>query len=288
MDYLLINTQELSALMELPLNQRVIYLMGIRPYMDKSTCVVGIKRRISYQSLREVLYVAPIAGVQTTSHSLQQVRRAVKSLERAGLISIQSTEKQLILKCLFATENRSVSNKADMRPTSEADTKLSCQNVVASSDNENTYHQADNQFLSQADTPLKDNYIIFLSQQFELFWQRYPQKKAKQKAWETFHQLQPNAELTHRIHNALQTQIELTKQQQSQGLWVPPWKYPANWLAQQCWEDAPSMEITSEIKNGKHASTAQKRKPTRDPFLPPCDIDNETTLNNVIQLKHYF
>jgi hypothetical protein len=159
MDYLLINTQELSALMELPLNQRVIYLMGIRPYMDKNTCIVGIKRRISYQSLCEVLYVAPIAGVQTTSYGLQQVRRAVKSLERAGLISIQSTEKQLILKCLFATENRSVLNKADMRPTAEADTKPSCQNVVASSDNENTYHQADNQFLSQADTPLKDNYI---------------------------------------------------------------------------------------------------------------------------------
>ncbi len=91
MEFLFINTQELSALMELPLIQRVTYLMGIRPYMDRQTGIVGIKRRISYQSLREVLYVAPIAGVKTGSPSQQQVKRAIKSLEKYGLISIQST-----------------------------------------------------------------------------------------------------------------------------------------------------------------------------------------------------
>lgn len=97
MDFLFINTQELSALMDLPLIQRVIYIMGLRPYMDRQTCIVGIKRRNSYQSLREILYVAPIAGVKTGSPSRQQVKRAFKSLERAGLIVIQSTNKNLIL-----------------------------------------------------------------------------------------------------------------------------------------------------------------------------------------------
>ncbi|WP_195912507.1 protein LvrA, partial [Legionella pneumophila] len=91
MHFLFVNAQELEALMELPYIQRLTYLMGIRPYMDRETHIVGIKRRISYQSLREALYVAPIAGVKTGSPSQQQVKRAVKSLERAGLIEIKST-----------------------------------------------------------------------------------------------------------------------------------------------------------------------------------------------------
>ena len=135
MDFLFTNTQELTALMELPLIQRVVYLMGIRPYMDKKTCIVGIKRKISYQSLREVLYVAPIPGVKAEYPSHQQVRRAVKSLERAGLVAMQSTEKHQILKCLLAEVDKSVQNKAGMRPTPEASSDgsssdESCGNVI--------------------------------------------------------------------------------------------------------------------------------------------------------------
>jgi len=37
MNFLFINSEELEALMELPYIQRVVYLMGIRPYMDRGT-----------------------------------------------------------------------------------------------------------------------------------------------------------------------------------------------------------------------------------------------------------
>jgi len=84
--------------------------------MDRGTCIVGIKRRISYQSLREVLYVGPIAGVKTGCPSQQQVKRAVKSLERAGLVIIQSTKTHLILKCLLAQGFQSFPKQADPRP----------------------------------------------------------------------------------------------------------------------------------------------------------------------------
>ncbi|HHT0594992.1 TPA: protein LvrA [Legionella anisa] len=120
MHFLFVNAQELEALMELPYIQRLAYLMGIRPYMDRETCIVGIKRRISYQSLRETLYVAPIAGVKTGSPSQQQVKRAVKSLERAGLIEIKSTTRHLILKCLLAEGHQSFPKQADPRPTPKA------------------------------------------------------------------------------------------------------------------------------------------------------------------------
>lgn len=116
MKFLFINALELEALSELPHIQRLTYLMGIRPYMDRETCIVGIKRRISYQSLRETLYVAPIPGVKTGSPSQQQIKRAVKSLEREGLIGIQSTTRHLILKCILAEGNQSFSKKADPRP----------------------------------------------------------------------------------------------------------------------------------------------------------------------------
>lgn len=102
MNFLFVNTAELSALMDIPLNQRVVYLMGMRPYMDRKTFIVGVKRKISYQSLRETLYVAPIAGVKTGCPSHQQMKRAVKSLARAGLIEIRSNTKNLIVKCLLA------------------------------------------------------------------------------------------------------------------------------------------------------------------------------------------
>ncbi|AAU28624.1 TPA: protein LvrA [Legionella pneumophila] len=120
MHFLFVNAQELEALMELPYIQRLTYLMGIRPYMDRETHIVGIKRRISYQSLREALYVAPIAGVKTGSPSQQQVKRAVKSLERAGLIEIKSTTRHLILKCLLAEGHQSFPKQADPRPNPKA------------------------------------------------------------------------------------------------------------------------------------------------------------------------
>ncbi|HHI5327267.1 TPA: hypothetical protein ACPYPK_000670 [Legionella pneumophila] len=70
MNFLFANAHELAALLELPYIQRVVYLMGIRPYMDRQSCIVGIKRRISYQSLRETLYVAD---------RLQVLKRAVQA-----------------------------------------------------------------------------------------------------------------------------------------------------------------------------------------------------------------
>ena len=51
MGYLTLTLDELAALEGLPYIQRLTYLMGIKPYMDYKTNVVGIKRRISYQSL---------------------------------------------------------------------------------------------------------------------------------------------------------------------------------------------------------------------------------------------
>lgn len=119
-----LSDEELSALTGLPDTQVRLYIFGIRCFMDYATGIVGVKRRISYQSLSETLYVEPIRGVKTKNKlSRPQLRRAVKALERGGLIKIKSQKFQLVLECLLAKQDKFAQNKAVTRPTSLADTK---------------------------------------------------------------------------------------------------------------------------------------------------------------------
>jgi hypothetical protein len=68
MDFV-INGVELEALSGLLHIQQLAYLRGIRPYMDVKTGLVGIKRRISYQSISEQLYIEPHQGIKSQSFS---------------------------------------------------------------------------------------------------------------------------------------------------------------------------------------------------------------------------
>lgn len=268
MSFLFINTQEITALMELPLIQRVAYLMAIRPYMDRQTCVVGIKRRISYQSIREILYVAPIAGVKTGSPSIQQVRRAVKALERAGLISIQSTEKNLIVKCILVEVHQFNQNKAGTYSTSQSDNHQVLRTPYLSGHSEAIDIQVDIAKLSQADIPHNSvNNIVFLEQKFEKFWLIYPLRQNKQKAWEAFQKLNPDTDLFEQIISALQNQVTHYQQLEQSGHWVPHWKYPANWIEQQCWQE--ELITYMERSNASH----QRRSTTKsniDIFWESC------------------
>ena len=111
MDFL-INDNELAALCGLSHLQQLAYLRGIRPYMDVKTGLVGVKRRISHQSIAEQLYVEPHQGTKSQNLSRDQIRRAIAGLARAEIVSVQSESMQLILKCELATAHYSVQNKA--------------------------------------------------------------------------------------------------------------------------------------------------------------------------------
>lgn len=294
MSFLFANEHELAALMELPYIQRLVYLMGIRPYMDRQSCIVGIKRRISYQSLRETLYVGPIAGVKTGSPSLQQMKRAVKSLERAGLVIIQSTEKHLILKCVLAELDKSDFKKAEPRPNLNPDIELKNVEVVKSDIDGYIGRKADRTETTQADPPQKSevNYI-FLYEKFEKFWENYPQKKSKQKAWDAFKKLEPDEELFSKILTALEDQVTASQQTQRARHWIPPWKFPANWLEQQCWNDEIQVEL-EQVNTNEQRRTPYKKQTSVDILWESCkagaeyfDFDFEDkpeSTNNVIQL----
>lgn len=302
MDVVSFSTQELSALMDLPLIQRVAYLMGIRPFMDGQTQMVGIKRKISYQSLREVLYVAPIPGSKADQPSLPQVRRAVKALERAGLIALHSSEKHLILKCLLVNEYTFVQNKAGMRPTGQADIRAASNGGLKPTPFDDIHSQAGIGATPQADTPLyKNNYLYFL---FIKFWESYPQKNSKPLAWIAFQRINPSEELFEKMLAGLGKQIEHHNAMQAQGTWMPSWKYPANWLEQHCWEDELQTTLTQEKHHHGTGKYTGSKASSRDVLWESCksglDYDKDGTEtgagsntnpedkdNNIIELSRY-
>lgn len=112
-----LNDGELDALLGLPDVQVRLYIFGIRRYMDYATGQVGVKRGISWQSLREELAIDPARGRTVKGcPSKDQIRRAALGLQKAGLIRIQSRNMQLIFECLLALGERSVQNKPAIKP----------------------------------------------------------------------------------------------------------------------------------------------------------------------------
>lgn len=282
-----ITTEELGALCGLPHIQQLVYLRGIRPYMDLSTGLVGIKRRISHQSIAEQLYIEPQPGIKEQNFSRAQVRRAVAGLVRAGLLESESEGLHLILKCLLASRSYSVQNKAVINPSQKAVLRPSEKNLANIDFSEAEAKKADIADPPKAGTPLnKDNFYIYLSTQFDKFWTLYPEKKSRDIAEAAFEALNPSEELCKKIIQALESQIHHRNTMKLQGLWVPPWKYPANWLNERRWEDVLTTEVLEGVKDEKHAKDIRKSDRGQDPFSPPCD-DEEPSGANIVQLTRY-
>lgn len=284
MDFV-INHDELNALYGLPHVQQLAYLRGIRPYMDVKTGLVGIKRGISYQSIAEQLNVDAHPGIKGEHYTRTQARRSLPGLVRMGLISVQSEGLQLILKCELATRHFPVQNKVVTDVSQQSDTNRNMQSIENKEFTNGLEEKADIEKTSKADTPLKDNNYIYLLTQFEKFWLAYPEKKSKSNAWNAFQRLNPDQVLLDKMLQALETQIHHRETMQLNGAWVPFWKYPANWLSQQCWEDEVSMDYLQESRCAEPKANTRKATDAKELFWIPSDADDEPTKTNVIQFK---
>lgn len=112
------NDAEDMALLGLPLAARVLYLQGLRRFMDYRTGEVGRSRRISWQMLREVLYVEPHQGlVDTGTPTRATVRRLMEWLVKAGLVVARGDGEWLIFLLPLASRDESAPNKPDPNPT---------------------------------------------------------------------------------------------------------------------------------------------------------------------------
>lgn len=276
-----INSDELAALYGLQHLQQLAYLRGIRPFMDMKTGIVGLKRGISYQSLCEELYIEPHQGFKAERYSRAQLRRALQGLERAGLISFQSEDLKLVLKCQLATLAYSAQNKAVTKPSQQVVLSEDETSLINKGPNYSFSSKADIAATAKAVTPHNNSYIYLLAA-FEQFWSLYPEKKSKQKAWEAFQALNPNEVLSNTIAKALQAQINHRQTLLANNQWVPPWKYPANWLANACWEDEINFEVTKEKNHASNGKNYRNERAT-DPFCPSEYSEPEN--NNVIPFK---
>ena len=276
-----INNDELEAIYGLPHIQQLVYLRGIRPYMDVKTGMVGIKRGISHQSIAEQLHIEPSPGVKGYKCSRMQVRRALSGLERAGVIDLKSQDLRLILNCKLARTSFSAQKKADIEPTQLPDIAKILQHHENIDLLGALATKPDTGKSSKAATPLiKENYLYFLSGQFEKFWSLYPEKKSREQAWDVFQQLHPDEALCQEILKALSAQIKSRNEKKACGEWVPPWKYPANWLAKRSWGD----EITMEIQHAKRAKNTRSQ-PGEDMFWCEEIAEEPKLSSNVIQFK---
>lgn len=264
-----ITQQERGALQGLPYLPRLAYLIGIRPYMDYGTGIVGIKRGISYQSLREELYIEPHKGYASGSPSKDQMRRAVKTLERAGLISIQSEGMKLILKCELATWDYCDQNKVATKAPQVTATKTPYIDTDKSINYNLTRQKAATTEIAKAATPpVSDINYIFVCDAFKKFWRLYPIKQSKPKAWDAFQTLAPNAELLDLIIDALTKQCAYRKEAAANNYWMPHWKHAANWLLQRGWEDElPAFTFLSEEINNANSKRNYTQKSTATELL---------------------
>lgn len=114
---------ELAALAGLPSLAICLYMIAIRPRMDFRTGRVGDRPRISWHALTEWLYVEPHPGIAGGSPGIQQVRRAARWLEKAGLVEMHSSEvhRILVFSLPLARVSFHVQKKADSKPTDQAD-----------------------------------------------------------------------------------------------------------------------------------------------------------------------
>ena len=108
------NALEDEALQGLAWLDQLLYLRGLRRFMDYSTGIVGVSRGISYQMLGETMFVEPVPGRHsngTGSPSQKAVRNALEELEKAGLIERRSSDKRLIFFLPMADRDVSVKKR---------------------------------------------------------------------------------------------------------------------------------------------------------------------------------
>lgn len=126
-----------ELLQGLPAEAQLIYLRGLRRYMNYSTGIVGGReRRICWLMLCEILEVHAHQGVKASKPDKSKVRRLVGWLERAGLAKkIEDADSYLVFylpiakKDVYQDVDSSAQKKADIKPTQSRHSQKSSHNA---------------------------------------------------------------------------------------------------------------------------------------------------------------
>ena len=108
--------EEDDLLHELSWAAQLIYLRGLRRFVDASTGIVGVRRRISRRSLIELLTVPDARGRHTAHEKApteSAIRQALRALVACGLIVPESQDAQLVFRLPYALQGQSVRRMSD-------------------------------------------------------------------------------------------------------------------------------------------------------------------------------
>ncbi len=162
--------------------------------------------------------------------SMRQTRTILERLKSSNKVTIKTTPNYSIITLLdYDCARESDKRMTNERQTADTPTLLN-KKEKNKRDQENARAREDKTAESEA-----------LNKSFDLFWEKYPRKTAKQQALSAWRKLKPDEKLVERIIAAIDKHKRSTQWTQDNGQFVP---YPATWLNGRRWED----EIT-EVKD---------------------------------------
>lgn len=139
-----LNQAELDALSGLGHAAFRLYVAAIRPRMDYGTGEVGRRVGISWQALREWMYIEPRPGVRAVTHTESMVRRLAKQLVKHGLLREIGDQFRIAFQCPLADTDNSAPKKADRGSTPQRTaTKPNTSNVFKETQQKSQTAKAD-------------------------------------------------------------------------------------------------------------------------------------------------
>lgn len=151
--------------------------------------------------------------------------------------NVTSANSSLLTKCHEGTDKMSLGVGTKCHPSIKYSIKDSNNNIFtqpkvdASIYTKNKKDDA-NLSTNQKSKPSSDKKMQ--EQKFSKFWEIYPRKKDKARAFKTWLKLKPNDELFNTIMTAVKEQTQSDQWQKDNGQYIP---YPSTWLNNERWND---------------------------------------------------
>ena len=107
---IVLNDAEQGVLDELDYPYEALYRRAIKRHMNPKT---GLVMTISWQSIKEDMYLSPRPGIRQENLSKDQLRRMVKQLEKGGLIIVKTNDSKLCIDCVMADKATTQAARVD-------------------------------------------------------------------------------------------------------------------------------------------------------------------------------
>lgn len=213
--------------------------------------------------------------------SVQQVRTALRHLSTTGEITDEASHGYRVITVSKYDEYQGLTGELTVKQQSTNSQTTGNQQATNRQltgnqqqyNNDNNDNNGNNGTMEQytGETPdvVKDG--------FDLFWEAYPKKVAKQEAIKAWKSLKPDGLLLGKIINGIERWKTSDQWQRENGQYIP---YPASWLRGKRWEDSvqPASKrqtIERSEYNPRSAHNFEERDYTGQEWVTSSDLEAE-------------